>query len=163
MYVTQKAIKVQALADYLAENPVNEEYEPLKTYFHDEEVSFLGEDISETYPGWRLFFDGAENHKGRAKLQFNCTNNMDKYEACILGLKMAINMNVHKLFVIADLDLLIHQVQGEWAVKNPKITPFGVPKFIITYKGANLNSHLMRDICEQFKITHRISTAYRRQ
>ena len=32
VYVTQKAIKEQALADHLAENPVDEEYEPLKTY-----------------------------------------------------------------------------------------------------------------------------------
>ncbi|XP_015072605.1 uncharacterized protein LOC107016735 [Solanum pennellii] len=66
------------------------------------------------YPGWRLFFDGAANHQGKgfaavlgsksgqhypmvAKLQFNCTNNMAEYEACILGLKMAIYMNVHEL------------------------------------------------------------------
>ena len=35
VYVTQKAIKAQALVDHLAENPVNEEYEPLKTYLHD--------------------------------------------------------------------------------------------------------------------------------
>ena len=46
VYVTQKAIKVQDLADHLAENPVNEEYEPLNTYFHDEGVTFVGEDIS---------------------------------------------------------------------------------------------------------------------
>ena len=65
VYVTQKAIKGQALADHLAENPVDEEYEPLKTYFHDEEVSFVDEDISEEYPGWRLFFDGAMNHQGK--------------------------------------------------------------------------------------------------
>nr|XP_019066935.1 uncharacterized protein LOC101255278 [Solanum lycopersicum] len=141
VYVTQKAIKAQALADHLAENPVDEEYEPLKTYFHDEEVSFVGEDISEAYPGWRLFFDGAANHQGKgvgavlvsesgqhypmaAKLQFNCTNNMAEYEACILGLKMAVEMNVYELLVIGDSDLLIHQVQGEWAVKNPKIVPY---------------------------------------
>ena len=57
VYVTQKAIKAQALTDHLAENLVDEEYEPLKTYFHDKEVSFVGEDISEAYSGWRLFFD----------------------------------------------------------------------------------------------------------
>ena len=34
---------------------------------------------------------------------------------------------------------------------------------IITDNGANLNSHLMREICEQFKVTHRNSTAYRPQ
>ena len=93
VYVTQKAIKAQALADHLVENPVDEEYEPLKTYFHDEEVSFVGEDISEAYPGLTLFFDGAANHQGKgigevlvsesgqhypmaAKLRFNCINNM---------------------------------------------------------------------------------------
>ena len=141
VYVTQKAIKAQALADHLAENTVDDEYEPLKTYFHDEEVSFVGEDISEDYPGWRLFFDGAVNHQGKgvgavlvsesgqhypmaAKLRFNCTNNMAEYEACILGLKMAVDMNVYELLVIGDSDLLIHQVQGEWAVKNPKIVPY---------------------------------------
>ncbi|XP_069143550.1 uncharacterized protein [Solanum lycopersicum] len=141
VYVTQKAIKAQALADHLAENPVDEEYEPLKTYFHNEEVSFVGEDISEAYLGWRLFFDRAVNHQGKgvgavlvsesgqhypmvAKLRFNCTNNMAEYEACILGLKMAIDMNVYELLVIGDSDLLIHQVQGEWAVKNPKIVPY---------------------------------------
>ncbi|XP_049397439.1 uncharacterized protein LOC125861624 [Solanum stenotomum] len=59
-----------------------------------------------------------------AKLRFECTNNMAEYEACILGLKMAIDMNIHELLVIGDSDLLIHQVQGEWVVKNLKITPY---------------------------------------
>ncbi|KAK4727070.1 hypothetical protein R3W88_031987 [Solanum pinnatisectum] len=132
VYVTQKAIKAQALADHLVENLVDEKYELLKTYFPDEEVAFVGEDISEAYPGWRVFFDRAANHQEKgigavlvsetgqhylmaAKLQFDCTNNMAKYEACILGLKMAIDMNVHELLVIGDSDLLIHRVQGEWA------------------------------------------------
>ncbi|XP_049371532.1 uncharacterized protein LOC125836404 [Solanum verrucosum] len=59
-----------------------------------------------------------------AKLRFEYTNNMAEYEACIIGLKMTIDMNVHELLVIGDSNLLIHQVQGEWAVKNPKITPY---------------------------------------
>ncbi|XP_069144504.1 uncharacterized protein [Solanum lycopersicum] len=59
-----------------------------------------------------------------AKLRFNYTNTMAEYEACILCLKMAIDMNVYKLLVIGDSDLLIHQVQGEWAVKNPRIVPY---------------------------------------
>ena len=48
-------------------------------------------------------------------------------------------------------------------VRNNLICRFGVPYSIITDNGANLNSHLMREICEQFKITHRNSTAYRPQ
>ncbi|XP_070004115.1 uncharacterized protein [Nicotiana sylvestris] len=45
VYVTQKAIKGQSLADYLTDNPVDGEYEPLKIYILDEEISFIGEDI----------------------------------------------------------------------------------------------------------------------
>ncbi|XP_070036195.1 uncharacterized protein [Nicotiana tomentosiformis] len=109
--------------------------------FPDEEVSFVGEDITETYDGWRMFFHGAANFKGvgigvvlvsetgqhyplSAKLKFPCTNIMAKYEACILGLKLAIDMNVQELLVIGDLDLLLHQVLGEWATKNTKILPY---------------------------------------
>ena len=47
VYVAQKAIKAHAFAHQLAQNRIDEDYEPLKTYFHDEEVSFVGEDISE--------------------------------------------------------------------------------------------------------------------
>ena len=47
VYMTQKAIKGKALADHLVENPVNEGYEPLKMYFPDDEVMFVGEDISD--------------------------------------------------------------------------------------------------------------------
>ena len=62
VYMTKIVIKAQALADHLEESPVDEEYEPLKTNFNDEKVSFVGEDISEAYPGWRLFFDSAATH-----------------------------------------------------------------------------------------------------
>ena len=49
---------------------------------------------------------------------------MAEYEACILGLKMAIDMSIYELLIVRDLDLFIHQVQGEWAVKNPKIIAY---------------------------------------
>ncbi|XP_070057731.1 uncharacterized protein [Nicotiana tomentosiformis] len=134
-------IKGQALADHLAENPIDGEYEPLKIYFADEEVSFVGEDITEAYDGCRMFFDGATNFKRvgigavlvletgqhypvSANLRFPCTNNMAESEACILGLRLAIDMNVQEVLVIGDSDLLVHQVLGEWATKNTKILPY---------------------------------------
>ncbi|XP_070045469.1 uncharacterized protein [Nicotiana tomentosiformis] len=49
---------------------------------------------------------------------------MAEYEACILGLRLAIDMNVQELLVIEDLDLLVHQVLGEWATENTKILPY---------------------------------------
>ncbi|XP_070054800.1 uncharacterized protein [Nicotiana tomentosiformis] len=136
-----KAVKGQALIDHLVENPIDGEYEPLKTYFPHEEVSFIGEDITKAYDGWRMFFDRAENFKGvgigavlvsetckhylvSAKLRFPYTNNMAEYEACILRLRLAIDMNIQELLVIRDSDLLVHQVLGELATKNTKIFPY---------------------------------------
>ncbi|XP_070040217.1 uncharacterized protein [Nicotiana tomentosiformis] len=49
---------------------------------------------------------------------------MAEYEACILGLKLAIDINVQELLVIGDSDLLVHQFSGEWATKNTKILPY---------------------------------------
>ncbi|XP_070036282.1 uncharacterized protein [Nicotiana tomentosiformis] len=88
-----------------------------------------------------MFFDGATDFKGVgigavlvseigqhypvcAKLRFSGTNNMAEYEACILGLNLAVDMNIQELLVIGDSDLLVHQVQGEWATKNTKILPY---------------------------------------
>ena len=48
-------------------------------------------------------------------------------------------------------------------VRNNLLCRFGVPESFITDNGANLNSHLMRYICQQFKVTHRNSTSYRPQ
>ncbi|XP_070007365.1 uncharacterized protein [Nicotiana sylvestris] len=141
IYVTHNAFKGETLAEHLVENPVEGEYEPPKIYFPDEEVSFVGEDIAEAYDGWRMFFDGATNFKGvgigvvlvsetgqhypvSAKLRFPCINNMAEYEACIMRLNLAINMNIQELLVISDSNLLVHQVQGEWAMKNTKILPY---------------------------------------
>ncbi|XP_070015189.1 uncharacterized protein [Nicotiana sylvestris] len=107
-YPTWTAMKAQALANHLAENPLDEEYEPLKTYFPDEEVMHIDklEQVGET--GWKRFFDGAVNMKGigigavliseighhypvTAQLRFYCTNNMTEYEACILGLRQCLH------------------------------------------------------------------------
>ena len=71
-----------------------------------------------------LVSKSGQHYPMEAKLRFNCTNNIDEYEACILGLRIAIDMNVNELLVFGDSDLLIHQVQGEWAVMNPKIIPY---------------------------------------
>ncbi|XP_070025593.1 uncharacterized protein [Nicotiana sylvestris] len=49
---------------------------------------------------------------------------MAEYEASIMGFNLAIDMNIQELLVIGDLDLLVHQVQGEWATKHTKILPY---------------------------------------
>lgn len=49
---------------------------------------------------------------------------MVEYKACIVGLKMAIDMNIKEFIVLGDSNLLIHQVREEWATKNCKILPY---------------------------------------
>ncbi|XP_070007507.1 uncharacterized protein [Nicotiana sylvestris] len=88
-----------------------------------------------------MFFDGDANFKGvgigavlvseisqhyhvSVKLRVPCTNNMAEYKAWIMGLNLAIDMNIQEVLVIGDSDLLVHQVQGEWAMKNTKILPY---------------------------------------
>nr|XP_016508180.1 PREDICTED: uncharacterized protein LOC107825783 [Nicotiana tabacum] len=211
VYVTQKAINGQSLADHLAENPIDKDYEPLTTYFPNEVVLFAGEDIAGSYPGWRMFFDGTAKLKGAwirvvlifesgqhyptlAKIRLPCTNNMAEYEACILGIRMAVNTNIKELLVTGDFDLLIHQVQDEdpdgkpWYydikrflevkastykavtkkvledfVRNNIVCRFGIPESLITDNAANINSDLMKEICENFRIIHRNSIAYKLQ
>ncbi|KAK4726440.1 hypothetical protein R3W88_031357 [Solanum pinnatisectum] len=49
---------------------------------------------------------------------------MAEYEACILGLRHAIDLDVQEILIIGDSDLLIHQVRGEWATKNWKMLSY---------------------------------------
>ncbi|XP_070002673.1 uncharacterized protein [Nicotiana sylvestris] len=108
-------MKAQALADHLAENPVDDEYQPLSTYFPDEEVNLV-EVIPEDTNAWKMFFDGDVNTKGvgigpilisptgqhypaTARLQFFHTNNTAEYEACIMGMNMAIDQDVEELYI----------------------------------------------------------------
>ena len=47
IYITRIAMKAQALA----ENPIDDEYEQLKTYFPDEEISCIDEVIHDNNQG----------------------------------------------------------------------------------------------------------------
>ncbi|KAG5226363.1 RNA-directed DNA polymerase (Reverse transcriptase), Ribonuclease [Salix suchowensis] len=90
---------------------------------------------------WTMYFDGAVNICGNGagavimsldkkqypvstKLQFGCTNNTAEYEACILGLETALELNVKKIDVYGDSMLIICQVKGEWQTKEEKLIPY---------------------------------------
>ncbi|XP_070015534.1 uncharacterized protein [Nicotiana sylvestris] len=153
IYVTRTAMKAQALADHLAENPVDDEYKPLKTYFPDEEEMHVDEVDHDENPGWKLFFDGVANMKGVgigvvlisetgqhypviAQLRFYCTNNMAEYEVCILGLRLAVDMGIQEILVLGDSDLLVHQIQGEWETRDLKLIPY---------------RQCLHDLCQRFR------------
>ncbi|XP_058068838.1 uncharacterized protein LOC131218176 [Magnolia sinica] len=49
-----------------------------------------------------------------------------KYEACIAGLREAIILNVKKLLVFGDSQLIIHQTNDYWKTKDEKLIPYHV-------------------------------------
>ncbi|XP_070010776.1 uncharacterized protein [Nicotiana sylvestris] len=133
-------MKAQALADHLAENTVDDEYQPLNTYFPNEEVNSV-EAISKDTNAWEMFFDGAVNTKGvgigailisptgqhypaTTRLRFFCTNNTTEYETCIMGMNMAIDQDAEELLIMGDSDLIIQQAQGEWETRDVKLIPY---------------------------------------
>ena len=108
-----------------------EDYESLDFEFPDEDVLAIEEEKSEW---WIMYFDGAVNVCGNGvgaviissdkkqypvsvKLQFGCTNNTAEYEACILSLGAALEMNIRKINVYGNSMLIICQVKGEWQTK----------------------------------------------
>ncbi|XP_070015101.1 uncharacterized protein [Nicotiana sylvestris] len=104
-------------------------------------------------PSWKLFFDGAANMKGVGKwvvlisetgqhypviaqLRFYCTNIMAEYEACILGLRLAIDMEVQEILVLGESDLLVYQIQEEWETRDLKLMPY---------------RQCLHDLCQRFR------------
>ncbi|XP_077251890.1 uncharacterized protein LOC143891135 [Tasmannia lanceolata] len=133
-----KSIKGRVVAEQLAEVPV-EEVEYLKTEFPDEEIMIVEDEA----PGatWSRYFDGAVNKQGRGigavlvsprkeytpisiKLQFECTNNMTEYEACIVGLEAALVLNIQDIDVFGDSILIICQTKGCWRTREDKLIPY---------------------------------------
>ncbi|XP_070054824.1 uncharacterized protein [Nicotiana tomentosiformis] len=116
--------------------------DPLKYIFQKPmptEVSFVGEDITEAYDGWRMFFDGAANFKGV------------EYEACILGLGLAIDMNVQELLVIGDSDLLVHQIEFKHVlrVQNEFADALATLSSMIQHPDKNFIDHVLIGIHKQ--------------
>ena len=64
IYVAHTVMKAQALVYHLADNPVDDDYEPLDTYFPDEEIKSIEEVCSNGNRSWQLYFDIAINAKG---------------------------------------------------------------------------------------------------
>ena len=126
VYVTQKAIKGSALADYLAQQPLND-YQPMHPEFPDEDIMALFEEKikDKDMDKWIVWFDSMSNALGHrvgaalvspdnqcipftARLGFDCMNNMAEYEACALRIQAAIDFNVKLLKVYGDSALVIH-------------------------------------------------------
>ena len=143
-YVPQKAIKGQALADFLAAHPLPAD-SPLNDELPDEQI-FRVED--EQASEWELYFDGAssmkpDNPSGLSTIRVGIglifvtpqngilrysyslteprTNNEAEYEALIAGLELAIEMKIQKLHIYGDSQLIIRQILGLFKIYKPEL------------------------------------------
>ena len=57
-------------------------------------------------------------------LHFKCTNNITEYEALILGLNLLRKLGARRIAVRGDSELIIKHVNGEYAVKNPRLRAY---------------------------------------
>ncbi|XP_012468983.2 uncharacterized protein LOC105787083 [Gossypium raimondii] len=142
VYVSQKAMKGSTIADFLASRAL-ENYEPLNFDFPNESLIYVAatEENSQVGHIWKLNFDGALNAVGNGigavlvspngdhypftwKLDFDCTNNIAEYEACIMGIRAAIEREIKVLEVYGDSALVIYQLKGEWETRDPKLISY---------------------------------------
>ena len=95
--------------------------------------------------GWRMYFDGTTNHSGyeidvllisprgdhilrSVHLALSdrhlATNNIVEYEVCILGLEIALELEIRHMEVFSDSNLVLKQIQGEWKTRDVKLRPY---------------------------------------
>ena len=132
-YEPRSAIKSQALADFVADfsTDLQPEVEEEVQWFQDENQP----------KQWILFTDGASNFKGTGlgiiikspqgdiipqaiSCEFQATNNEAEYEALIVGLQIAQDLDIKDLQVRVDSLLITNQFNGSYTVKRERLASY---------------------------------------
>jgi hypothetical protein len=135
-FVVRHAIKIQVLADFVADwkPPPSLQGELNDSTLEPPAPAFTG-------PDWTLYFDGSwckqgagagpllltpvgKQFKYMVNLEFKATNSMSEYEALIFGLTTALSLGVRKLLVKGDSHLIIKQVKGECCCNDPQLAAY---------------------------------------
>ncbi|KAL5567101.1 hypothetical protein UlMin_030265 [Ulmus minor] len=134
--ISPTAKKSQALAELLAAFPTTR-----MSVKQSELPGELQEVTSIEEPEWELMFDGAASAKGggigivltgpesqvltkTCKLLYSCSNNEAEYKALIVGMEMAEKEDVKRLAIKGDSRLVIQQLKGEFAGKEPALVKY---------------------------------------
>ncbi|XP_040361882.1 uncharacterized protein LOC121049261 [Rosa chinensis] len=171
-YVTQKAVKGQAIADFLAHHPIvdvpaTKELEIATTTIQPDlaripEYVLWYQAIVSLQP-WVLFFDGSctetlsgagvvlENPAGYRfsysfQLEFKCTNNQAEYEALIIGLEVLLELGVRDVQVRGQSLLVINQLQEKYRCVSCLLVPYlnRVVELLDQYDDVGLE-HILRE------------------
>ncbi|XP_074298584.1 uncharacterized protein LOC141629495 [Silene latifolia] len=127
------AIKSQALADFVSD------FSPTLQEQADSEILTVSEAKGEQV--WELHVDGASNTKGAGvglvlkspkgeqiiqavRCEFKATNNEAEYEALILGLQLALEMQINHITVYSDSQLIVNHVNNVYTARDPKMVAY---------------------------------------
>ncbi|KAB2604032.1 hypothetical protein D8674_042381 [Pyrus ussuriensis x Pyrus communis] len=131
-YVPQKAVKGQALADFLAQHP-----SPYGFEGGDVDIGLVT--IRDNH--WTMHFDGSSTSTSAGvgiaiqspnhcrwyfslKLDFSCTNNQAEYEALIIGLHVLHDLRASRALVLGDSELVINQLNGIFRCMSCTLAPY---------------------------------------
>ncbi|XP_040361689.1 uncharacterized protein LOC112203363 [Rosa chinensis] len=150
-YVPQKAVKGQAIADFLAHHPMLDvpavrDLEVAATTLDHPDLACLPEyaalyQATVSLQPWVLYFDGSrtdtlagagvvlENPAGDRfsysfQLEFQCTNNQAEYEALIIGLEVLLEMGIRDVQILGDSLLVINQLCNEFRCNSFTLVPY---------------------------------------
>ncbi|XP_020245394.1 uncharacterized protein LOC109823524 [Asparagus officinalis] len=154
--ISKKAVKGQALADFLPNHLVSESsklYEDLQDEVTEACVT------QEIILVWRLFFDGASRANPNRGITASvgvvlvspgghviprgfsliepCTNNVAEYNTLLLRMQLAEELNIRHLEAYGDSQLIVNQVRGEYEVRNKDLFSyhFAVLELAQKFKG----------------------------
>ncbi|XP_070026582.1 uncharacterized protein [Nicotiana sylvestris] len=132
MYIPQKDIKGQALANFVEDHPIPDDWELT------DELPVEDTMVIEVQPPWKMYFDGVA-HRGGAgagvvfvtsqgevlPYSFMLTqlysNNISEYQVLIPGLEITAEMKRLQLQVFGDSQLVVNHLLGSYEVKKPEL------------------------------------------
>jgi ribonuclease HI len=151
-YVPAKAVKGQAIADFLAHHPSLED-----DVFKDLEIGAI------FLKPWALYFDGSrteetsgagivlQNPEGLRfsysfQLDFVCTNNQAEYEALIIGLEILLELKAYDIDIYGDSLLVVNQVIDKFKCASPLLAPYLFATWNLLSKFSNVYiEHILRE------------------
>ncbi|KAM2257158.1 hypothetical protein ACFXTI_047431 [Malus domestica] len=138
-YQPKPAEKGQAVADFIADFTY-----PVDIVSMLKEVVLLPSEakkIEPTAPAWSLYVDGLSNQQGcgaglvlmtpdkvamkyALRFKFKASNNEAEYEALITGLRLAKHLEVKRIDIFSDSQLVVNQVTNNFDAKDSSMAVY---------------------------------------
>ncbi|XP_071902299.1 uncharacterized protein [Coffea arabica] len=132
---TPKGCERTSSGRFFVDHPIPAEWE-LSGDLPDENVLLV-----EIRPPWKMYFDGAAHRHGVGAgiifvtpnggillysftLNQYCSNNVTEYQALILGLEIAVDMEQLDIQIYGDSQLVVNQLLGSYEVKKSELISY---------------------------------------